>query len=495
MDNEKCEFPPGQSRSDHERLTDKGRVPIVDLPLASSQRAHASRWLPYFYFNFFRPIESTLKPILKPLLSRNVRIWSSLKKAQQYIIHGRPAPLVFNKGNPLIDYGGVNRNSRPFGVNLAGYSRSEKGVGEAVRAAARALEAVSIPYVINDVVDCGSVNTEQAFTKCTNENPYGINLVHVNADQVPYFAAQRGGSYFQGRYNIGCWFWELSQFPREWHSSFRFFNELWAPTSFIQDSLSQISPIPVVKMPLALSPNLDLIPEVTREDFGLPADKFIFLSILDFASVLERKNPLGLINAFRLAFSVKDDAILVLKVAHSDHYPAELEALKDACTVNNVRIIDGILSRQALNSLLSHCDCYVSLHRSEGYGLTIAEAMTLGKPVIVTAYSGNMDFTTPANSFLVKYQLTEIDRDYGPYRKGLVWADPDLNHAAELMEYVFKNGTGAQEVGQRGKQDLAELFHPRVVGQQIKAHLMRVISEARSFSLFSQSKKSFSSLP
>ena len=159
---------------------------------------------------------------------------------------------------------------RPFGVNLAGYFGSEKGVGEAGRATVRALEAASIPYVLNNVVDSGSVNIDSSLSSFTADNPYSINLIHVNADQVPIFAAARGDEYFRGRYNIGCWFWELSQFPDEWYSSFQPFDEIWAASSFIQDSLARVSPIPVVRMPLALPPEPQIDHKLNRSDFGLP---------------------------------------------------------------------------------------------------------------------------------------------------------------------------------------------------------------------------------
>ena len=113
-----------------------------------------------------------------------------------------------------------------------------------------------------------------------------------------------------------------------------------------------------------------------------------------------------------------------------------MEALQEAAAGANVRILDQVLSRADIDALLELSDCYVSLHRSEGFGLTIAEAMSLAKPVIATAYSGNMDFMTLSNSFPVNYRLTAIERDYGPYRQGWPWADPDLEHAAALMRHV-----------------------------------------------------------
>jgi glycosyltransferase involved in cell wall biosynthesis len=371
---------------------------------------------------------------------------------------------------------------KPFGINVAGYFGSEKGVGEAGRAAVRALQASAVPYVLNNVIDSGSVNSDSDSDLSglsSSDNPYSINLIHVNADQIPNFTADRGVSYFSGHYNIGCWFWELSQFPEEWYLSFSSFHELWAPTSFIQDALSRVAPIPIIKMPLALSPAPELLQGMSRRNFGLSAGNFLFLSIFDFASTLERKNPLGLIQAFNKAFGEKDNVTLVLKVAHSDQYSSESETLKRACATTNVRIMDGIFSRQKLNTLLSFCDCYVSLHRSEGFGFPIAEAMTLGKPVVATAYSGNMDFTTPSNSFLIKYKILEIDRDYGPYRKGCVWAEPDVDHAAEVMRYVYENQSRAESVGQQARQDMVKFYEPRKVGQQIKERLIRLASAGK----------------
>jgi SAM-dependent methyltransferase/glycosyltransferase involved in cell wall biosynthesis len=453
----------------HEYLVDTSLVPEeisrdLPVPAKKTKTPLASR----LYVNYVGPFEGTLKSTLKQSIGHNEQLWTVLKKTRNRMIYGKQP-----RGS-AADHDPPAASPREFGVNLAGYLRSEKGVGEAGRAAARALEAASIPYALNDVVDSGSINSDSVSVEFTEENPYSVNLIHVNADQVPNFASEKGAAYFAGRYTIGCWFWELSQFPEEWYSSFGFFNEVWAPTSFIQDALSRVSPIPIVKMPLALAPEPEVVPNLTRNDFGLPTDNFLILSILDFASVLERKNPLGLITAFKQAFGTKDDATLVLKVAHSEQYPSESDALKRACSAHNVRIIDRILGRQEINTLLSLCDCYASLHRSEGYGLPIAEAMTLGKPVVVTAYSGNMDFTTPANSFLVKYKLVEIDRDYGPYRKGWTWADPDLGHAAELLRSAYKNIDLAAAIGTRAREDIRQLFQPRVVAKQLRERLVRV---------------------
>jgi hypothetical protein len=461
------------TRGKTEYQIDDQFMPNSAAKLTFTSMRRAGGWLPYLYVNYLYPLEQSLKPRLKPKLARHLWIWNNLKRIRTYFINGRPLPVASLRAS-LDNVEPAINNFRPFGVNLAGYFGSEKGIGEAGRAAARALEAAAIPYVLNNVSDSGSANIDRAFSNFTHDNPYSINLIHVNADQVPIFTALKGDQYFRGRYNIGCWFWELSQFPQDWYSSFRPFHEIWAASSFIQDSLARVSPIPVVRMPLALPPESQIHYDLNRSDFGLPSDVFIFLFTFDFASIFERKNPLGLVKAFKTAFGDRDDTVLVLKVAHSESYPSELNRLKAACSTSNVRIFDRLLTRPEMNTLLSVSDCFVSLHRSEGFGIPIAEAMLLEKPVIVTAYSANMDFTTPANSFLVKYKLTEIDRDYGPYRKGWVWANPDLDHAAELMRYAYENRDVCIETGRRARKEVLQLFHPTVAGRQMQERLRRV---------------------
>lgn len=392
-------------------------------------------------------------------------------------IPGEGIDGIQEKGKPM------KTSRETVGVNLAGYFESEKGVAEAARSSVRALQAASIPYVLNNIRDPGSSNCQESIGCFTNDNQYPINLVHINADQVPAFAAQWGPAYFRGKYNIGFWFWELSQFPEQWQGAFQFFNEVWVASNFVLDAVSRVSPCNVVKIPLSLPAEfLEIRSEALdeRSRFDLPPESFIFLFIFDFHSFVERKNPLGLIEAFKKAFSSKDDACLVLKTVHSETNDEDVEAVKAAAVGANVKIIDGIFTRTELKTLLETCDCYVSLHRSEGFGLTIAEAMALGKPVIVTAYSANMDFTTPSNSFLVKYRLVPLEFDHGPYKEGNSWAEPDLDHAAELMRFVYENRSAGQMVGKQGRTDIRHMLAPRVVGEQILDRLQHILLARRN---------------
>jgi glycosyltransferase involved in cell wall biosynthesis len=430
---------------------------------------------PQFYLNVLRPLEVALKPVLKQTLGRNPWVWSKLKEARNRVNGNYPLPLAEIMATSVPQP--ANSTTRPFGVNVAGYFGSEKGVGEAGRATVRALQAAAIPYVLNNFVDSGSTNKDSGFNAFEEDNPFGINLIHVNADQVPIFASAKGMAYFRERYNIGCWFWELSDFPKEWYPSFEYLDEIWAASTFIQTALSRVSPIPVIRIPPSLAPEVQASSALNRAHFGLSKDSFILLSMFDCDSRIERKNPLGVVEAFKMAFGENDRAVLFLKSAHADHNPLAFEAVRRAVSkAKNIKLVDRVLSREEINALLANCDCYVSLHRSEGFGLPIAESMRLAKPVIVTGYSGNMDFTTPQNSFLVDYRLSTINEDYGPYRKGCVWAEPDLKQAAELMRDVYENMEKAREFGRRAKQDIVELLSPRGIGQQIAQRLMRLAS-------------------
>jgi glycosyltransferase involved in cell wall biosynthesis len=434
------------------------------------------RVLVWFYIRFFKPIENFLKPSFKRIIGRNDYIWTALKRVRSRVLQNVPSSLKQSETIPhRVVYPWPDRNRR-FGVNLIGNFGSETGVGEAVRSSLRALKAASIPYAINNIVDPNAANLDTHIQAFDQDNRHSVNLIHLNFDVVPAFAKDKGYMYFPGRYNIGCWFWELAEFPEAWYPSFDFFNELWASSNFIQDCLSRVSPIPVIKMFLALAPEVSIPSGLNRSYFRIPDDKFVFLFIFDFDSAIERKNPLGLIEAFKRAFGTNDEALLCVKSAHGNHDAEGFASVRAAADgQRNIMFTDAVYSREEIDALIKSCDCYVSLHRSEGFGLPIAEAMKAAKPVIVTGYSGNMDFTTPENSFLVNYRLVRIERE-GPYPKGYVWADPDLDQAAEQMRSVYKNRDAAAVRGRRARETVLELFDPDVVGTRMKERLKRITS-------------------
>ncbi|MGA8876898.1 MAG: glycosyltransferase, partial [Candidatus Korobacteraceae bacterium] len=165
------------------------------------------------------------------------------------------------------------------------------------------------------------------------------------------------------------------------------------------------------------------------------------------------------------------DVQLLIKSSHSAQHKDELALLQDAVSGTNVKILDTVLTREAKQQLMKTADCYVSLHRSEGFGLTLAEAMMCGKPVIATAYSGNVDFMSDSDSFLVPYRMVAIDRTHGPYKAGYQWADPDLDYAVDFMRYVESHREAAASLGLRAKAKVSDILNPATIGAAVRQRL------------------------
>jgi len=356
------------------------------------------------------------------------------------------------------------------GVNLMGYFEAETGVGEGARSNWRIIQAAGIPHAINNWVDSTSHNIERPPEDPTDANPFLANLVTVNADQFVNFAKDHT-PYLRGHYNIGYWAWELAEFPEEWATSLGCVDEIWTPSQFVRASVATRSPVPVRVVPHSLEQRTEVSVTVDRIKFGLNPGIFVFLFIFDFHSYLERKNPLGLIKAFKDAFGGRQDVELLVKSAHGDAHKEELSVVQKACAGANARLLDRVLSRAATLELMTSADCYISLHRSEGFGLTMAEAMMYGKPVIATGYSGNVDFMSDADSFLVPYRMVTIDRTHGPYKAGYHWADPDLDYACDLMRYVESNREAAAQVGAEARAKVRQVLDPAVIGVSVRARL------------------------
>jgi hypothetical protein len=373
--------------------------------------------------------------------------------------------------------GGTGRRL-PFGVNVAGYLRGEFGVAEAARASVRALEAAWIPFALNNISAPNHRQDDLGFDGFSRANPYRVNLVHVNADMAETFWRKKTATYGKGRRNIGVWFWELAAFPEAWSGAFRFYDEIWTATAFSQQCIAKVAPIPVLRMafPAVLPGDDEELPG--RSHFGLSEACFLFLFAFDFLSIYERKNPKGLLDAFRRAFSPEEDVWLVLKSINAESCPLARMELEDAARGLKVKFLDGVFSRPEMWGLSRACDAYVSLHRSEGWGLSLAQVMGLAKPVIATGYSGNMDFMDETNSFPVPYRLVELDEDYGPYPRGSVWADPDLDAAADRMRLVYENRALAASRAQKAWHDIRTRMSPHAAGQEMRDRLARLAGEA-----------------
>ncbi|MFN3706220.1 MAG: glycosyltransferase [Thermoflexales bacterium] len=363
------------------------------------------------------------------------------------------------------------RSRRKEGLNVVGYLSAETGVGEIPRGFIRALLTRHYPVAITHLDNAdGARRNDRSVLNLPEGTPYSFNLFAVNADSWEIVKRLVGPAVLKGRRNIGYWAWETSCFPSEWHDRFQNLDEIWVGSAFVQRTVGAVSPIPVIVMgaPVVLR-DLSLL---TRADLNLPENKFLFLYAFDMLSIPERKNPLGVVEAYRLAFEPHfKDTHLVLKANHLHRFPEWQQRLREAIASVNGTLIEETLDREHVNALYGLADAYVSLHRSEGFGLTVAEAMRMGKPVIATDYGGPHDFLNQSNGYPVRYRLVELERDYGPYRAGNVWADPDVEHAAELMQRVFSQPEERARKAEQAAQDIERCYGATAIADRVISRL------------------------
>lgn len=344
------------------------------------------------------------------------------------------------------------------GINLVGYAHGEFGVAEILRRYAYALQGGGVPFIVRNF-DTGVASRQgdrsmQIFL--SEECPYDVNLFCINADQLPIARQQLGDAVFSGRYNIGCWFWELEKFPEQWHDAIDIVDEIWVTSPFVREAIAACTHKPVHIVPVAL--DLNLPERYSRSEFELSEGVFLCLFSFDFNSFAVRKNAEGVIAAFRQAFADdRRDVRLVIKTTNGVRYPDALLRLIDAAAGDDrIEVRDGFLDRSQMWALQACCDCYISLHRSEGFGLVMAECMLLGKPVVATAYSGNLAFMDADNSCLVDYSLIPVNEDEYPAWQGQHWAEPDIHQAAGYLRRLADDLEYARRIGEKAKASVSQ---------------------------------------
>jgi glycosyltransferase involved in cell wall biosynthesis len=348
---------------------------------------------------------------------------------------------------------------------LFGYFRAEFGIGESGRSLVRAFDAAALPRRIHDISDSSAHRKEDhSFSEFDETSNAPIAILSANPDQFDVLDRQGSGKMFAAaRYRIGSWWYELPTVPESWQPHFERVDEVWAGSRFVASAMKRSSGLPVEYVPPIVEPRY-----VPRRDQRRPragSAPFVFLFLFDHRSSIDRKNPEGVIRAFQLAFPAGARHVsLVIKSINAHAYPDEHSRLHELCRDDDrIRILTEYLARDEVYELIAGCDAYVSLHRSEGFGLTIAEAMYFAKPTIVTDWSGNMDYTDHSNSYLVPSDLVEIQSDSGPYFRGGTWAEPRLGDAAESMIRVTEDRAEARRRGLRGQVTVRSMFsRPKV---------------------------------
>ncbi|MFZ5496155.1 MAG: glycosyltransferase family 4 protein [Verrucomicrobiota bacterium] len=381
--------------------------------------------------------------------------------------------VLFDFANRSSPWNGAfARRFLQLGLNIAGFFRADLGVGESVRCMARAADAAGLPVaLINLRLHCINPQTDDTFApRLQDDNPHPVNVFHLDAPVSRDIDHHHGPGFRRGKYNIAYWAWELPEFPDAWIHHTAYFDEIWAPSRFAAEAIAQKVPLPVLAMPHAISfarPQGDF-----RRKYGLPGDRFLFLFLYDLNSYSERKNPAAVIEAFRRSGLAGRGAALVIKVHNVPGNPADFARLREAvASLPGTVLITQTLSRTEIYELESACDCFVSLHRAEGFGLALAECMYLGKPVIATDWSGTTDFVRAGRACPVRCSLVTLDRNHGPYAKGQTWAEPDIEHAAWWMQQLHGDPALARRIGDAARDAVEAELAPAVVGARYRRRL------------------------
>ena len=442
----------------------------LDLPAAATTAGH------------------TLELGLTGVDDSNLRAWmgrvSRLDSLQAWRAQARNRRLriarVEADGEVLFDFSNraspwnaaFARRFLQLGLNVTGWFRADLGLGESARCMARAADAAGLPLALVDLkLPCKNPLSDDTFAaRLQPGNPYPVNVFHVDPPAMRDLDHHHGAGFRRGKYNIGYWAWELPEFPDAWINYAFYCDEVWAPSHFAAEAIAQKVPVPVLTMPHAISfarPAGDC-----RAKFGLPADNFLFLFLYDLNSYSERKNPAAVLEAFRRSGLAGQGAALVIKVQNTAGNPADFEKLRAAAAaLPGTTLLTRTLTRTEVYELEMACDCFVSLHRSEGFGLAVAESMYLGKPVISTDWSGTAEFVTAANGCPVRCATVTLDRNHGPYAKGQVWAEPDIDHAAWWMRSLVQDRSLGARLGAAARATIEEQFSPAAIGARYRRRL------------------------
>lgn len=353
-------------------------------------------------------------------------------------------------------------------LNLVGHPYAPIGMGEHIRSTARCLRCVGQSFGLTDIYDLNPPSTDDKaeFGDLISNKAGDVNIYHINGNEIEQSLKHLTSTIGWSGYNIIYPFWELSVYPEVWAKHVDRFDEIWAASDFVYQGLKNACAKPVTYMPMSCE--LSVTEFYGRRYFKIPETAYVFLFFYDLRSFSSRKNPHAVVDAFRSALSERpfSNAHLVVKVNGADLKPDEFDALKDVLNEfgSHVTLIDQLMTGTEVKNLTRCADCFVSLHRSEGFGLGIAEAMVLGKPVIATAYSGNVDFMDPSVSFGIDYKLIPVKTDEYPHWENQVWAEPDVPQAVQYMIRLLDSPAKGRDFGYSAKKHMQINFSHRKIG-------------------------------
>lgn len=358
----------------------------------------------------------------------------------------------------------------PGPVCVVGFHGSVLGIGEAARAFSESLRAAGGEAINWDVSALFGhdvrLGGDYVFTPPAEA---GAFVLFLNPRELIQLMAMTGGKPFEGRFCVGAWAWELESAPKNWRGAFRYVDEAWACSAFVAGAVRQRAPagfpVRVLPHPVGLA-----TAQPDRAAFGLDPDKVVVLTAFDARSGFTRKNPLAAVRAFRRA-NRSGQGVLICKATGVEGAPDLIADLRSEIGKSgDVRFIDDWLTGAQMRALIASADIVLSLHRSEGFGLTPAHAMAAGKPVVATGWSGNTDFMSPADSALVGFDLVAVQDPQGLYRHGY-WAEPDLGDAAAQLQALIEDQEWRSILGARAQAAVAARLDPAAMGRQALAWL------------------------
>jgi len=362
------------------------------------------------------------------------------------------------------------QSTSPFGVNVIGFVSARLGLGVAARASIAALVGSGVPVAVVDLQlpdGRSGADTTWAHLNITSLDhlPHPVTLMHANPPEA-IGIWQRFPTWFAESFNCAVPFFELADLPDAWCPHLARYDAILAASEHVAAAIRNTVPVPVRHYPIAA--DVRSLTAVARSSFGIPEKAFAFVATWDTDSGLNRKNGVGLLRAFANAFANRSDAVLVLKVNGIAEHP-ELNREIAAMPPGSVCIVDRYLAYGEVLGLYAACDAFVSLHRAEGLGLGLMEAMLLGKPVLATGWSGNMDFMDDSSAALVRYSFapvldTQIAYAPGQFARPQLWAEPDLIHAADLMRRLADGDRSYYDGLAAGARAKAQARHDFFVG-------------------------------
>jgi len=385
----------------------------------------------------------------------------------------------------------MNSDSLPFGFNLIGHASANTGLGVTLRNLAKTILDNSYPLAILDV-DPGhgraghDLSLAPYFVKSANDLSYCVNISTLSITSLPYFIFNYPELFTDKTLNVGYFWWELAALPEHWIRSLELFDVLLAGSDFLYSTYSQaVEGVFHVRINhgMALPPDI----KSDRAKFGIADDEFALICILEPTSDPIRKNPFSAITAFQRAFKANEKTCLIIKVNNISAFAADDESLKrlhGAAEANpRIRLFTESLSYSDVLSLYASCDAYVAMHRAEGLGLGLIEAMSLSKPVIATSWSGNMCFMDHTNACLIRYKLVPVQGSLSVYTttflgRPVSWAEPNIDDAANWMKTLSSHPVICKQIGESAKNSISKHLSPESTSKWINE--IRLIWERAS---------------